>query len=32
MDYFVDRATKEIGALAAVLGGIDALVFTAGTG
>ena len=32
MDYFVYRATKEIGALAAVLGGIDGLVFTAGIG
>ena len=32
IDYFVYRATKEIGALAAVLGGIDALVFTAGIG
>jgi acetate kinase len=32
IDYFVYRAAKEIGALAAVLGGIDALVFTAGIG
>jgi acetate kinase len=32
VDYFVYRATKEIGALAAVLKGIDALVFTAGIG
>ena len=32
VDYFVYRVTKEIGALAAVLGGIDALVFTAGIG
>jgi acetate kinase len=32
VDYFVYRATKEIGALAAALGGIDALVFTAGIG
>jgi len=32
VDYFVYRAAKEIGALAAVLGGIDALVFTAGMG
>jgi acetate kinase len=32
IDYFVYRAIKEIGALAAVLGGIDALVFTAGIG
>jgi acetate kinase len=32
VDYFVYRAAKEIAALAAVLGGIDALVFTAGIG
>jgi acetate kinase len=32
VDYFVYRATKEIGALAAVLGGIDGIVFTAGIG
>ena len=32
VDYFVYRAMKEIGALAAVLGGIDGLVFTAGIG
>jgi acetate kinase len=32
VDYFVYRIAKEIGALAAVLGGIDALVFTAGIG
>ena len=32
VDYFVYRAAKEIGALAAVLGGVDALVFTAGIG
>jgi acetate kinase len=32
VDYFVYRAVKEIGAHAAVLGGIDALVFTAGIG
>jgi acetate kinase len=32
LDYFVYRAAKEIGALAAVLGGIDALIFTAGIG
>jgi acetate kinase len=32
IDYFVYRAAKEIGALAAVLGGLDALVFTAGIG
>ena len=32
VDFFVYRAAKEIGALAAVLGGLDALVFTAGIG
>jgi acetate kinase len=32
VDYFVYRAAREIGALAAVLGGIDGLVFTAGIG
>jgi acetate kinase len=32
VDYFVYRATQEIGALAASAGGIDALVFTAGIG
>jgi len=32
VDYFVYRAVEEIGALAAVLGGIDGLVFTAGIG
>ncbi len=32
VDYFIYRAAKEIGALAAVLGGIDGLVFTAGIG
>ena len=32
VEYFVYRAIKEIGALAAVLGGIDGLVFTAGIG
>ena len=32
VDFFVYRVTKEIGALAAVLGGIDGLVFTAGIG
>jgi acetate kinase len=32
LDYFVYRAVKEIGALAAVLGGVDGLVFTAGIG
>jgi acetate kinase len=32
LDYFVYRVTKEIGAMAAALGGIDGLVFTAGIG
>jgi acetate kinase len=32
LDYFVYRATKEIGAMAAALGGVDGLVFTAGIG
>jgi acetate kinase len=32
VDYFVYRAAKEIGALTAVLGGLDGLVFTAGIG
>jgi acetate kinase len=32
IDYFVYRAAKEIGALAAVLEGLDALVFCAGIG
>jgi acetate kinase len=32
VDYFVYRVAKEVGALAAVLGGVDALVFTAGIG
>ncbi|HEY6974218.1 MAG TPA: acetate/propionate family kinase [Nitrospiraceae bacterium] len=32
VDYFIYRAVKEIGALAAVLGGVDGLVFTAGIG
>jgi len=32
LDYFVYVAAKAIGALAAVLGGVDALVFTAGVG
>jgi len=30
--YFVYRAAKEIGAMTAVLGGVDGLVFTAGIG
>ena len=32
VDYFIYRAAKEIGALTAVLGGLDGLVFTAGIG
>ena len=32
VDYFVYRAAKEIGALAAVLNGVDGIVFTAGIG
>jgi acetate kinase len=32
IDYFVYRAAKEIGSLAAVLRGVDGLVFTAGIG
>jgi acetate kinase len=32
VDYFIYRAAKEIGALLAVLGGVDGLVFTAGIG
>jgi acetate kinase len=32
VDYFIYRAAKEIGALAAVLGGLDGFVFTAGIG
>jgi acetate kinase len=32
VDYYVFRLTREIGAMAAVLGGIDALVFTGGIG
>ena len=32
VDYFVYQAAKQIGALVAVLGGVDALVFTAGIG
>ncbi|MEL7487374.1 MAG: acetate kinase, partial [Pseudomonadota bacterium] len=30
--YYVRRATREIGSLAAVMGGVDALVFTGGVG
>lgn len=32
VDYFVYRAAQEIGALAAALGGLDAVVFTGGIG
>jgi acetate kinase len=32
VDYFIYRIAKEIGALSAVLGGVDGLVFTAGIG
>lgn len=32
VDFFVHRAVRELGSLAAVLGGLDALVFTAGIG
>jgi acetate kinase len=32
VEYFVYRAVKEIGAFAAVLGGVDGIVFTAGIG
>lgn len=32
VDYFVHRVAREIGSLAAVLGGVDGLVFTAGIG
>jgi acetate kinase len=32
IDYFIDRVGRELGSLAAVLGGLDALVFTAGIG
>ncbi len=32
VDYFVHQVAKQIGALAAVLGGVDGLVFTAGIG
>ncbi len=32
IDYFVYRIAKEIGALTAVLGGLDAIVFSAGIG
>jgi acetate kinase len=32
VDYFVHQVTRHVGALAAVLGGVDAIVFTAGIG
>jgi acetate kinase len=32
LDVFVYRATRELGSLAAALGGLDAVVFTAGIG
>jgi acetate kinase len=32
IDYFIYQVAKEVGALTAVLGGLDALVFTAGIG
>lgn len=32
VDYFIYQCAKQIGALAAVLGGIDGIVFTAGIG
>ena len=32
VDYFVYRAARELGGLAAVLGGVDGIVFTAGIG
>ncbi len=32
LDFFAYRAAKEVGALTTVLGGLDALVFTAGIG
>jgi len=32
VDLFVDRVTRELGALAAVLGGLDAMVFSGGIG
>jgi acetate kinase len=32
IDYFVSRIRGELGSLAAALGGLDALVFTAGIG
>src|SRR6185295_5221832 len=32
LDYFAYRASRELGSLAAALGGLDALVFTGGIG
>jgi acetate kinase len=32
LDFFVYRVSRELGSLAAALGGLDALVFTAGIG
>ena len=32
LDYFVYRIQREIGSLTAALGGLDALIFTAGVG
>jgi acetate kinase len=32
IDYFTYRLAREVGSLAAALGGLDALVFTAGIG
>lgn len=32
IDYFVRRGVREIGSLAAAMGGVDALIFTAGIG
>ena len=32
VDYFIERIRREIGGLAAAIGGLDALVFTAGIG
>lgn len=32
VDYFIYQAAKQVGAMAAALGGVDALVFTAGIG
>jgi acetate kinase len=32
VDYFVYQAATQIGAMAATLGGVDAIVFTAGIG